>query len=436
MNSNDFNAAASLVGGSRVKTTKFGSYVVVFCLVLATSGTKALAKLSGNSELDAKVLYQRLAGVPLRPENPLYAQIVALVAQNKIEEAAAMITHPTTGDVRFYELTVRNIASTFNRYENSLMNRLNDFMAFYIGIVRDSGTVGTDSKVIGVDDLLTANFLYNDPTVTGTNAYSASNNTHFEFIATRPTGFARSLARFVPAEFAHVGAFDTRTFGFEFSRGGTLRRPYEALIQLFYAVSQKSVMMTDLPSSYRRDFPTVVNGNMPIEQNTSPNCVGCHRNMDPISRVFLDRHWSDARGRLEIFAPTANGFDQVNEVNRPEQLATSTQGELLVTPKMNDEVFGFAGLNDRGRYKQADLGNLKDLMNFVVQSKGFYRGMARRIAFYVFTGRLFVLSEKSEADAQLLEKIAPEIETLATNLESHKNLRKTFEEATNLWMRY
>jgi len=392
----------------------------------------ATAKLSGNAEKDAQVLYQRLAGVPLRKENPLYNSLVGLVRDGKLAEAAQAITHPTTGAVSFYEVTVRNIASTYNRYESSLQDRLNDFMALFIGVVRDSDGINVKN-----DDILLANYLYNDPTVTtpAANVYNASNNGHFDFISKRATGFARQLVKFTPTDFAHVGAFDTRAMGLEYSTGGTLRRPYEAVIQRFFVVSQKSVMQRNLPSDlYRRDFPVALAG-MPIESSMEPNCIGCHRSMDASTRVFLDRHFSPTLSKIVITPGTAVDFDQVNEVNRPEQVATNTVGKIYVSAEMNEKVFGYKNLINRGGFLEADLGNMRDFMGYVANARGYHRGFAKRIAFYAYTGRLLVLADVDELDGDILKQLAPVIEELTDSLEQHRNLRRTFEEAVVRWIK-
>jgi hypothetical protein len=398
---------------------KYTHFALRLLLLVTLLPMSAQAGLSGNADKDAGRLYQLLTGVPLMNENPLKSQIVSLIAQGNVEGAAAVITDPQNGATEFYEVVVRNIASVFGYSESSIEQPLNDFMALFIGIVRDDAPIS---------DLLTANYLYNVAGITP--AYANNSNAHYLAAAAKTT-YVRSLTKFVPTDFTHVGAYNTRAFGLDYFKGGTKRRNFEALVQKFFNVSQKSVMMADLPEDqYRRDFPMAVGG-VPIENVTSPLCIGCHRSMDGAVRTFLGYAWNANTNRLEVAAPGSATFDQVNEVNRAGQLANSTVGKIYVSPEMNDRVFGYSGLMNRGAYLEADIGDMKQFMEqYVTQSRGFYRGMAERVAFYMYTGRILTLVNRSEADAQLLSSLKPIVdELLDGGFIANRNLRKLFEAA-------
>ena len=117
---------------------------------------------SANDRDKAKRIHDRIAGVP--PSESVLDQMEALVAANNAIAAANIATQAPS----FYNVTLKNMAVPWTNRDQTVFAPLNDYVATFIGMVRDDVDFST---------ALSADLTY---TVNGVQpAASASNNDHY-----------------------------------------------------------------------------------------------------------------------------------------------------------------------------------------------------------------------------------------------------------------
>src|SRR4029079_19326199 len=117
---------------------------------------------SANDRDKAKRIHDRIAGVP--PSAQVLDQMEQLVASGDAI-GAAHIAHQNPA---FYNVTLKNMAVPWTNRDQTVFAPLNDYVATFIGMVRDDVPFNT---------ALSADLTY---TVTGaTPAASATNNDHY-----------------------------------------------------------------------------------------------------------------------------------------------------------------------------------------------------------------------------------------------------------------
>src|SRR5436190_8319209 len=127
--------------------------------VLASVAIAAFA----NGRDQAKRIHDRIAGVP--PSAAVLDQMEALVAANNPLGAALLATQSPS----FYNVTLKNMAVPWTNRDQSVFVPLNDYVATFIGMVRDD---------VAFNTALSADLTY---TVSGvTPAASATSNAHYE----------------------------------------------------------------------------------------------------------------------------------------------------------------------------------------------------------------------------------------------------------------
>jgi hypothetical protein len=95
----------------------------------------------------AALIYQRLAGVKAPIDAPILKQMETMIAAGNAVGAAALATN----DPNFYNLTVKQLAAKMSTREETITVNLNDFVATFIGVVRDDRSA---------KELLTGNYIY------------------------------------------------------------------------------------------------------------------------------------------------------------------------------------------------------------------------------------------------------------------------------------
>src|SRR3954468_5816294 len=117
---------------------------------------------SANDRDKAKRIHDRIAGVP--PTEQVLDQMETLVANGDAMAAA----HIATQNASFYNVTLKNMAVPWTNRDQTVFAPLNDYVATFIGMVRDNVPFNT---------ALSADLTY---TVNGaTPAASPSNNDHY-----------------------------------------------------------------------------------------------------------------------------------------------------------------------------------------------------------------------------------------------------------------
>jgi hypothetical protein len=264
------------------KLKKVGLACALACMV---------ATASANDRDQAKRIHDRIAGVP--PSEVVLDQMEALVAANDFLGAAAIATQNPS----FYNVTLKNMAVPWTNRDQSVFAPLNDYVATFIGMVRDDVPFNT---------ALSADLTY---TVQGVSpAASATSNAHYEaaennavnlFAQLQPT--TQSSIQGIPAG-ATAGFLTSRAAAEAFFIDGTNRAMFRFTMMNHMCRDMEQVMDTSLPTDMiRQDVSRSPGGDSRIFLN---NCVGCHTGMDPLARAFafydFDNGSAEAPGTMRI----------------------------------------------------------------------------------------------------------------------------------------
>ena len=242
----------------------------------------------------AKRIHDRIAGVP--PTEAVLDQMTTLVASGNAGALQAAMQFAVENP-SFYNVTLKNMAVPWTNRDQTVFAPLNDYVATFIGMVRDDVDFST---------ALSADLTY---TVNGvTPAASPSNNTHYEnaennavnlYTALTPT--TQSSVQGIPAE-ATAGFLTSRAASEAFYIDGTNRAMFRFTMMNHMCRDMEQVADTSLPPDMiRQDVSRSPGGDSRIFLN---NCIGCHSGMDPLSRAFayydFDNGSADAPGTMRL----------------------------------------------------------------------------------------------------------------------------------------
>ncbi len=264
----------------------------------------AASAVNANPRDQAKRIHDRIAGTP--PSAALLDQMEALVAANNAIGAANLATQSAS----FYNVTLKNMAVPWTNRDQTVFAPLNDYVATFIGMVRDDVDFST---------ALSADLTY---TVNGVSPAAApNNNTHYEnaennavnlFTALTPA--AQSSVQGIPAS-ATAGFLTSRAASEAFFVDGTNRAMFRFTMINHMCRDLEQVMDTSLPTDrIRQDVSRSPGGDSRIYLN---NCVGCHTGMDPFAQAFayydFDNGSDEAPGTMRLVyddtAPHAKYFN-------------------------------------------------------------------------------------------------------------------------------
>jgi hypothetical protein len=255
--------------------------------VLASVAFGALA----NDRDHAKRIYDRIAGVP--PDDATLDTMAALVAGGNLQAAADIATAAPS----FYNVTLKNMAVPWTNRDQTVFAPLNDYVATFIGMVRDDVPFNT---------ALSADLTY---TVNGsTPAASPTSNAHYEnaeinginlYTALTPTTQSSVLG--IPAA-ATAGLITSRASSEAFFIDGTNRAMFRFTLMNHLCRDMEQVHDTSLPPDMiRQDVSRSPGGDSRVFLN---NCIGCHSGMDPMARAFafydFDNGTADAPGPMRL----------------------------------------------------------------------------------------------------------------------------------------
>jgi hypothetical protein len=255
--------------------------------VLACVATAA----SANDRDKAKRIHDRIAGVP--PSEATLSQMEAMIAANNAIGAADIATQAPS----FYNVTLKNMAVPWTNRDQTVFAPLNDYVATFIGMVRDDVPFNT---------ALSADLTY---TVNGSSpAASPANNDHYAnaetdavnlFTALQST--TQSSVSGIPAA-ATAGFITSRAASEAFFVDGTNRAMFRFTMINHMCRDMEQVHDTSLPPDMiRQDVSRSPGGDSRIFLN---NCIGCHSGMDPLARSFayydFDNGTADAPGTMRL----------------------------------------------------------------------------------------------------------------------------------------
>jgi len=264
------------------KLRKIGLACLLACVATAASA---------NDRDIAKRIYDRIAGVP-PSEATLDAMEALVTAQNYVGAANIATQAPS-----FYNVTLKNMAVPWTNRDQTVFAPLNDYVATFIGMVRDDVDFST---------ALSADLTY---TVSGsTPAVSASSNDHYAnaeannlnlFAALQPTKQSSVLG--IPED-ATAGFLTSRAASEAFFIDGTNRAMFRFTMVNHMCRDMEQVHDTSLPPDLiRQDVSRSPGGDSRIFLN---NCIGCHSGMDPLARAFayydFDNGTADVPGTMRL----------------------------------------------------------------------------------------------------------------------------------------
>jgi hypothetical protein len=243
----------------------------------------------------AKRIHDRIAGVP--PTEAVLDQMEALVTAGDPLGAALIATQNPS----FYNVTLKNMAVPWTNRDQTVFAPLNDYVATFIGMVRDN---------IPFNTALSADLTY---TVSGaTPAASASSNAHYENaessninLFTALTQASQSSIQGIPAT-ATAGFMTSRAASEAFFVDGTNRAMFRFTMMNHMCRDMEQVHDTSLPPDrIRQDVSRSPGGDSRIFLN---NCIGCHSGMDPFAQAFayydFDNGTAEAPGTMRLVYDT------------------------------------------------------------------------------------------------------------------------------------
>jgi len=246
---------------------------------------------SANDRDKAKRIHDRIAGVP--PSEATLASMEALVASGNALGAANIATSAPS----FYNVTLKNMAVPWTNRDQTVFAPLNDYVATFIGMVRDD---------VAFNTALSADLTY---TVNGVSpAASATNNTHYVNAETNAvnlftalTPATQSSVLGIPAA-ATAGFITSRASSEAFFIDGTNRAMFRFTLMNHLCRDMEQVHDTSrAPDMIRQDVSRSPGGDSRVFLN---NCIGCHSGMDPLSRAFayydFDNGTADAPGPMRL----------------------------------------------------------------------------------------------------------------------------------------
>jgi hypothetical protein len=252
---------------------------------------------SANDRDQAKRIHDRIAGVP--PSEATLDTMEGMVTSGNALGAALLATQSPS----FYNVTLKNMAVPWTNRDQSVFVPLNDYVATFIGMVRDD---------VAFNTALSADLTY---TVSGvTPAASATSNAHYEnaennsvnlFTALQPTTQSSVLG--IPAG-ATAGFITSRASSEAFFVDGTNRAMFRFTMMNHMCTDMEQVLDTSLPPDrIRQDVSRSPGGDSRIFLN---NCIGCHSGMDPFAQAFayydFDNGDADVPGTMRlVYNPAA-----------------------------------------------------------------------------------------------------------------------------------
>ena len=256
------------------------------CLLACVAGA-----VSANDRDKAKRIHDRIAGVP--PTEATLNQMESLVAGGNALAAADIATEQPS----FYNVTLKNLAVPWTNRDQTVFAPLNDYVATFIGMVRDDVPFNT---------ALSADLTY---TVNGASpAASASNNDHYINAETNSVNLftalqatTQSSVQGIPPA-ATAGFLTSRAAAEAFFIDGTNRAMFRFTMINHMCRDMEQVHDTSLPPDMiRQDVSRSPGGDSRIFLN---NCIGCHSGMDPLARAFayydFDNGTPEAPGSMRL----------------------------------------------------------------------------------------------------------------------------------------
>lgn len=301
----------------------------IACAAAALVGLGLSADVVAGPREQAKRIHDRLAGVP-PSEAVLQAMENDIAMGNPLAAAGTAMQDPN-----FYNVTLKNFSAPWTNRARSVFVPLNDYVATFIGMVRDDVPMNT---------LLTADIVYTS-NAAGLPPYSNANNNHYEEIENRSVDMmstlvqqAQSTVTGLPAQ-ATAGVMTTRAAAEAFFVAGTNRAMFR--FTLLNHMCNDMEQMSDLslvPDRIRQDVSRSPGGDSRLFMN---NCIGCHSGMDPLAGAFAYYNFNEETGSIEYTQGAVQPKYFNNDVNFPYGFRTTDDSWLNYWREGQNSYFGW-----------------------------------------------------------------------------------------------
>ena len=288
------------------------SFTGLMQLIVAVAFSIAIVlPASANPRDQAKRIHDRLAGVP--PTDAVLDSMEALLPGNP--QAAAEIA---MNNVNFYNVTLKNFAAPWTNRDQSVFVPLNDYIATFIGMVRDDVPFNT---------LLSADLTYVGANGVVAAAPSPSNNTHYEQLEANNVNLrdnlvpvAQSSINGLPST-ATAGVMTSRAASEAFFIAGTNRAMFRFTLLNHMCNDMEQMHDPKLsPDRIRQDVSRSPGGDSRLFLN---NCIGCHTGMDPMAGAFAYYNYDENSGALQYTPGNVQPKYFNNDLNFPQGYRTT-----------------------------------------------------------------------------------------------------------------
>ncbi len=254
--------------------------------------------LAGDRE-QAQRIHDRIAGVP--PTTQVLDDMEAtIVSGGRTQQAYEDAAYMAMDNKNFYGVTLKNLAVPWTNRDQDLFAPLNDYVATFIGVVRDEN--------VPFNEILSADVLYVGAGSLGLPGYSPSSNNHYEELERRGLDLG-DLAVLTPATQTGLnamppegvaGLLTTRAAAQAFFIAGTNRAMFRFTMLNHLCHDMEEVKdITGTPDRIRQDVSRSPGGDSRVFMN---GCIGCHAGMDPLAQAFAYHDYDEAAGRM-IYTP-------------------------------------------------------------------------------------------------------------------------------------
>jgi hypothetical protein len=229
--------------------------------------------LAGPNEQAVRI-FNRIAGVP--PSAAELATMSGYLASGDTTDAVNVALNAS----QFYNTVLKNFAMPWTNRDQTTFAPLNDYVATFIGMVRDNVPFNT---------ALSADILYIS-NAAGLPAPSAANNSHYATAETQGVDLKSTLVQTtqsgvygIPST-ATAGLMTTRASTSSFFINGTNRAMFRFTLIAHLCNDMQTVEdITRPPDRIRQDVSRSPGGDSRVFLNS---CIGCHSGMDPMAQAF------------------------------------------------------------------------------------------------------------------------------------------------------
>jgi len=285
-------------------------------LVSLVAALCALPASAGPNE-QAKRMFDRIAGVP--PSASELATMATFIQGGDPTSAANVALQAP----QFYNTTLKNFAMPWTNRDQTVFAPLNDYVATFIGMVRDDADFST---------ALSADILYmsNAP---GLPAPSTTDDNHYAQAEAQGVDMKSTLTLVTQSGVygtptaATAGLMTTRASTSSFFINGTNRAMFRYTLMAHLCNDLPTVEdITRPPDRIRQDVSRSPGGDSRVFLNS---CIGCHSGMDPMAQAFAFYNFVGTAvgdgtntGSLQYTQGTTQAKYHINTGNFPQGFVT------------------------------------------------------------------------------------------------------------------